>query len=166
VVLAGRILGLAAVLDGKNVVQTQSYGAEARGSAAKSELIISDDRIGYPAVRRCDVLIALSQAAVDRHAQDLSRRATLLVDANLQPPTRDPTVQIHQLPANKTAETRLKSRMYANLIMLGALVRLTKIVSRNALEEAIKSIVRADTAQANLKAFDLGYSLRPLTKRR
>ncbi len=42
VVLAGKILGRAAVYDEKHVVQTQSYGAEARGSAAKSEVIIAD----------------------------------------------------------------------------------------------------------------------------
>ncbi|MCK4435688.1 2-oxoacid:acceptor oxidoreductase family protein, partial [Candidatus Bathyarchaeota archaeon] len=47
VVLAGRVLGRAAVYDGKKVVQTQSYGAEARGSAAKSEVIIADKKIGF-----------------------------------------------------------------------------------------------------------------------
>ena len=50
VVLAGQILGRAAVYDGRNVVQTQSYGAEARGSAAKSEVIIADNKIGFPTV--------------------------------------------------------------------------------------------------------------------
>jgi len=65
VVLAGQILGRAAVFDGKNVVQTQSYGSEARGSAAKSEIIISDEKIGYPMVRKCDILVAMSQSALD-----------------------------------------------------------------------------------------------------
>ncbi len=63
VVLAGQILGRAAVYDGKNVVQTQSYGAEARGSTAKSEIIISDGKIGFPMVRKCDVLVAMNQEA-------------------------------------------------------------------------------------------------------
>ncbi|MCK5631177.1 2-oxoacid:acceptor oxidoreductase family protein, partial [Candidatus Bathyarchaeota archaeon] len=67
VVLAGQILGRAAVYMGKNVVQTQSYGAEARGSTAKSEVIISNDRISFPKVRRCDLMIAMSQPALDAY---------------------------------------------------------------------------------------------------
>ena len=50
VILAGQILGRAAAIDGKNVVQTQSYGAEARGSAAKSEVIISNEKISFPKI--------------------------------------------------------------------------------------------------------------------
>jgi 2-oxoglutarate ferredoxin oxidoreductase subunit gamma len=65
VVLAGQVLGRAAVYDGWNVVQTQSYGAEARGTTAKSEVIISNSRIGFPAVRRCDILVAMDQEALD-----------------------------------------------------------------------------------------------------
>jgi len=71
VVLAGQILGKAAVYDGWNVVQTQSYGAEARGTTAKSEVIISDGPIGFPMVRKCDILIAMSQEALDKNVKDL-----------------------------------------------------------------------------------------------
>ncbi|MGD8546126.1 MAG: 2-oxoacid:acceptor oxidoreductase family protein, partial [Candidatus Bathyarchaeota archaeon] len=66
VVLAGQILGRAAVLSGKNAVQTQIYGAEARGSAAKSEVIISDGKIGYPYVRKCDILVTMSRIALKK----------------------------------------------------------------------------------------------------
>ena len=80
VVLAGQILGRAAVYDGKKVVQTQSYGAEARGSAAKSEVIISDERISFPMVRECDILVVLSQEALNRNIDSLKRGAILLAD--------------------------------------------------------------------------------------
>jgi Pyruvate/2-oxoacid:ferredoxin oxidoreductase gamma subunit len=66
VILAGEILGRAAVYDDKNVVQTQSYGAEARGSAAKSEIIVSDRKIWFPFVRCCDVLVVMSQSALPK----------------------------------------------------------------------------------------------------
>jgi len=84
VVLAGVILGRAVVYDGKYAVQTQSYGAEARGSAAKSELLISDARISFPKVRRCDILVAMSQSALDKHLKDLRATGTLLVDRDDQ----------------------------------------------------------------------------------
>ena len=66
--------------DRKNAVQTQSYGAEARGSATKSEVIISDDRIGFPIVRKCDVLIAMNQEALDKYLKDLKEDGILIAD--------------------------------------------------------------------------------------
>ena len=60
-ILAGIILAEAAVLDGKQAIQTQSYGPEARGGASKAEVIISDEAIDYPKVLDADVLLAMSQ---------------------------------------------------------------------------------------------------------
>jgi 2-oxoglutarate ferredoxin oxidoreductase subunit gamma len=159
VVLAGQILGRAAVYDGKNVVQTQSYGAEARGSAAKSEVIISDQRIGYPLVRKCDVLAALTQETLEANIKDLKEAAVLLVDEDLVKQVPETTSRVHRLPITQTAQTELKSEMYANVVMLGALTKITGIVSREVMEKAIAVSVKPDTAKANLTAFEKGYSL-------
>ena len=94
VVLAGQILGKAAVYQGFNAVQTQSYGAEARGSAAKSEVIISDKHVWYPYVRKCDVLVALSQEALDKYLKDLKKDGILIVDS----------IHVKELPS----ETKMK----------------------------------------------------------
>ena len=68
VVLAGVILGHAAVVyGGLDAIQSQSYGSEARGTAAKSEVIISNEPIKYPKVRQSDYLIAMSQKALDMY---------------------------------------------------------------------------------------------------
>jgi 2-oxoglutarate ferredoxin oxidoreductase subunit gamma len=159
VVLAGQILGRAAMIDGKKVVQTQSYGSEARGSAAKSEVIISDKKIGFPLVRKCDFLVAMSQSALDVHFKDLKKNAVLLVDKDLV--ERIPKIKsnIHRLPVTKIAETQLKSKMYANVIMLGALTKITRLVSKEAMEKAITTSVKADTAKINLCAFEIGLKL-------
>lgn len=159
VVLAGQILGRAAVYDGKNVVQTQSYGAEARGSAAKSEVIISDQKIGYPMVRKCDILVAMSQSAINAHIKDLKENATLLVDKNLVKQIPEIKAKVYNLPTTKVAETQLRSKMYANVVMLGALTEITKIVSKEAMKKAITTIVRADTIKPNLCAFEEGINL-------
>jgi 2-oxoglutarate ferredoxin oxidoreductase subunit gamma len=159
VVLAGQILGRAAVYSGKNVVQTQSYGAEARGSAAKSEVIISDERIGYPLVRKCDVLVALTQEMLDANIKDLKEAAVLLVDEDLVKQVPETKSSVHRLPLTKTAQAELKSKMYANVVMLGALTKITRIVSRGVMEKAITLSVKPDTAKANLTAFEKGYSL-------
>lgn len=159
IVLAGQILGRAAFYDGKNVVQTQSYGAEARGSAAKSEVIISDQKIGYPIVRKCDILVAMSQSALDVNVKDLKENAALLVDKDLVKQIPKIKAQIYKLPTTKLAETQLKSKMYVNGVMLGALVKITKIVSRKAMEKAITTSVKPITIKTNLSAFEKGLNL-------
>ena len=52
-ILAGLILAeAAAIYEGMNAVQTQSYGPEARGGASRSEVIISTDEILFPKTKR------------------------------------------------------------------------------------------------------------------
>ncbi|MGB9134455.1 MAG: 2-oxoacid:acceptor oxidoreductase family protein [Candidatus Bathyarchaeia archaeon] len=159
VVLAGQILGRAAVNDGKNVVQTQSYGAEARGSAAKSEVIISDERIGYPLVRQCDVLVAMNQDALDANIKDLKENAVLIVDEGLVKRIPETSAKIHKLPITQTAKTEMKAEMYANVVMLGAISKITGIVSKEAMEKAVTTSVKRDTAEINLNALKIGLSL-------
>jgi 2-oxoglutarate ferredoxin oxidoreductase subunit gamma len=161
VVLAGQILGRAAVYDGKNAVQTQSYGAEARGSAAKSEVIISDGEIGFPAFRKCDVLIAMSQTAVDKHTKDLKKDGTLIVDSNTVTSIPEVKAGIFKVPATRTAEATFGAKIYANMIMLGALTKITKMVSEKAFVKAIKATVSAKTVEMNIHAYEKGLTLTP-----
>jgi 2-oxoglutarate ferredoxin oxidoreductase subunit gamma len=157
--MAGHIIGKAAVYDGLQVVQTQSYGAEARGSAAKSEVIISDGKIGFPAVRKSDVLVAMSQTALDKHLRDLKEGGVLIVDADLPKQALSVKAQVFRVTATKTAETELTSKMYANMVMLGALTKITSIVTQNSLEKAIKDTFSAEAAEKNIAAFRTGMRL-------
>ncbi len=84
VVLSGVILGRAAALyDRKKATQTQSYGSAARGGGARSEVIISDDSIDYPRVINPDILIAMSQQALDKYINNLKPEGILIVDSGL-----------------------------------------------------------------------------------
>ena len=159
VVLAGEILGRAAVYDGKHVVQTQSYGAEARGSAAKSEVIISDSKIGFPKVRKCDVLVAMSQSAVEKHLKDLKEKGTLIVDEDMVERIPKTKAKVFRIPATKTAEKVLKSRLYANVVMLGALTKITGIVKEEAVEKAVTDSVPETAIEANIRGFREGLKL-------
>ena len=159
VVLAGQILGRAAVYDGKNAVQTQSYGAEARGTAAKSEVIISDGKIGFPKVRKCDILVAMSQSALDKHLKDLKENGILIVDEDMVKHLPETKAKVFKIPATKTAEKLLKSRVYANVVMLGALAKITGIVKEEAVEKAIVDSVPETAREANISGFREGLKL-------
>jgi len=159
VVLAGEILGRAAVYERKHAVQTQSYGAEARGSAAKSEVIISDETIGFPIVRKCDILVAMSQSALDKHLKDLKENGILLVDRDMVPQVPSVKAKVFKIPATKTAETELKSSIYANVVMLGALTTITGIVSNEAVEKAVIDSVSEEAREDNLNGLKKGFEL-------
>ncbi len=159
VVLAGQILARAAVYDGKHVVQTQSYGAEARGSAAKSEVIISDSKIGFPKVRNCDILVAMSQSVVEKHLKDLKEKGTLIVDEDTVEHIPKTRAKLFRIPATKTAEKVLKSRLYANIVMLGALTKITGIVKEAAVKRAITDSVPENAIETNINGFREGLKL-------
>ena len=163
VVLAGQILGRAAVYDGKNVVQTQSYGAEARGSIAKSEVIISDGKIGFPIVRRCDILVVMNQEALDRHLKDLKEDGVLIVDSTYVKKIPETKAKIFKIPATEHAEKTFGDRIYANMLMLGALTKATNIVSEKAMKKAMKKAIQdavmKNIADINEEAYKKGKQL-------
>ena len=161
VVLSGVLLGTAAALyDKKNVTQTQSYGAEARGGAARSEVIISDAPIIYPKVLEPDILVAMSQTALDKYIDDLKANGTLIIDAELVKdlPERS-DISIYKGEFSKTAEEELGRRIVANMIMLGFLTTLTKITSTEALTETVQTGVPKGTEELNLNALEIGRKM-------
>lgn len=159
VVLAGQILGKAAVYSGKNAVQTQSYGAEARGSAAKSEVIISDGKIGFPMVRKCDILITMSREAVEKNAKALKEGGLLLIDSTTVKNVPKIKARIFRIPATETSEKVFGDKLYANIIMLGALTKITDIISQSALEKAIGDTVSGKAVATNIQAYKKGEDL-------
>lgn len=160
VVLAARILGEAAVLDGKNVLQTQAYGAEARGSLTKSEVIISDGKIGYPAVRELNVLVTMSQEATNLLVKGLKETGTLIVDSSNVTSVPETKALIYRLPITETAKKELGKGFYANMVMLGALTGITGVVTSESVEKAIRESLAEKHTEINVKAFREGLRLR------
>ena len=158
VVLAGHILGKAATYDGKKAVQTQSYGAEARGSMAKSEVIVSDQKIGFPMVTRCDILVVMSQEALDKHLKDLREDGTLIIDStNVKQPEKK--VKLFRIHATENAEKTFGTKVYANMLMLGALAKVARVVSDDSMEKAIEDTVEKKTVSMNIQAYRKGKEL-------
>jgi len=159
VVLAAQILGKAAVLDGKNALQTQAYGAEARGSLSKSEVIISDGKIGFPAVRKPDILVAMNQEALDKLLKDIKENGTLIVDSTNVTTIPETKTKVYKLPITETAKKAFGDTMFANMIMLGAFTKMTEIVTVQSVEKTIRENVSSRTVESNINAFRKGLQL-------
>jgi len=156
-ILAGILLAeAAAIYDGKNAIQTQSYGPEARGGASKAEVIISDKEIDFPEVISADILVAMSQEACDKYASNLHRDGLVIVDE--EKVGRVPVPNVVRIPITRLAIETTGKAITANVVALGALVGLTKIVSRSAIEQAVSARAPRGTEQLNKAALDAGFN--------
>ena len=159
VVLAGVSLGKAAMLDGYQAVQTQSYGAEARGGAARSEIVIAGEPIIYPEVTAPNLMVALSQVALERYFPDLLDEATLIIDTELVTKVPERAGPVLGQSFTEVAGTDLGRPIVANMVMLGYLVGATGIVTAASLRQAVREGVPRGTEELNLKAMVRGAEL-------
>lgn len=157
-ILAGLILAEAAgVYDGYEVIQTQSYGPEARGGASRAEVIISDEAIDYPKVTSPDIVLVMSQQACDIYGGLVKPGGFVIIDdtnVSSLPCVRD--ASILTLPITELARQDVGRQVVANVVALGALVGITGIVTPEAMEQAILARVPKGTEELNMKAFNVG----------
>jgi len=158
VVTIGRILGEAfALYEGKNSVNTHSYGPESRGGACRSEVVVSDGEIHYPNVRKADLFIALSQVALDTYIADLKGGGILLVDPHSvkNVPDRD-KYRVYEVPTMEIAY-ELGGVKFQNSVALGALYPLiAHMIEESSLRRAISNNVPPETVAINMEAFERG----------
>lgn len=165
IILAAVILGRAAVMyDNKHAVQTQVYGPEARGGASMSAVIIDDEPILFPKVATPDIYVIMSQEGFEKYGVAACGEARMLVDSSLV--HSRPSCRYIEIPATRQAREILGRDIVANIIMLGALVAATGIVSRESIEKAILDSVPKGTESLNIKAMKLGFELADKEKNR
>ncbi|MGI6443251.1 MAG: 2-oxoacid:ferredoxin oxidoreductase subunit gamma [Synergistaceae bacterium] len=164
VILAAMILGKAAAVYSKDmfVVQTQSYGPEARGGASKAEVVFDKTEIDYPKVIAPNLQIILAQQACDVYIGDSAQNATIILDDFYikNPPKLN--ASIYLLPIVKTAREELKREVVVNMISLGAAAKVLeqqKLLTIESIKQSIQTLVPRGTEDFNIKAFNLGYEL-------
>ena len=156
-ILAGIILAeAAAIYDGKNAVQTQSYGPEARGGASKAEVVISKGEIDHPEVLNADVVVALSQEAFKKFSTSGKPGGLLIVDEEKVDSSGAP--QAIRIPITRLAFETTGKIITANTVALGVLVGLTGVVSHQALEKAVTARAPRGTNEMNHAALQAGFT--------
>ena len=157
-ITAGVILAEAALLDGKNVVQTQSYGPEARLGASKSEVIISSRQIAYPHVTKPDVLLCLSQEAFVKYFPSTHADTLIIIDSGTVECAASPDRLIYRFPITEVA-VQLGSKVAANVVALGVMRALTEVVSAKSLRAAVSKRVAERFRKLNEQALEAGERL-------
>ncbi|MFC1475227.1 2-oxoacid:acceptor oxidoreductase family protein [Candidatus Zixiibacteriota bacterium] len=139
----------------KNVIQSQSYGPEARGGASKADVVVSENEIYYPKAMKLDLLLVMTQESMDKYYPDLKEDGILVVDTSLV--TDIPSDKYYGLPFTHIARNDVGALMVANVVALGAISALTGIVDKESLMKAVLARAPKGTEDRNIKAIDRGY---------
>ena len=156
VITAAIIFAEAAIMEGKEAVQAQSYGPEARGGATKAEVIVSDRFIYHPKVGKPDILLALTQQAAEKYAKENKEDTIMIVDEDLVPESPSGKGLI-KVPITRLAVEKLGKDLFANIIALGVLVKVSGAVSIDSIQKAVAHRVPPSTVEKNMEALRLGY---------
>ena len=131
---------------------------ESRGSSCSAQLIIGEEEIDYPKVSQPDMLMVMSQDAYDKFTPELTKGGTLLYDEDLAKPTNNfgKTTKVYSIKATRYAE-ELGKKIVANIIMLGFFSAISKLISPEAMEKAIRTSTPRGFEDLNIQAFKRGY---------
>jgi 2-oxoglutarate ferredoxin oxidoreductase subunit gamma len=160
VITAAIILAEAAVLhEGLNAVQSQSYGAEARGGATRSDVIIADSPIYYPKVLQPNVLVCLTQEAYSKFAGIIRPGGLLVTDSRYVKIQRKVDAQQREIPLYRSVMEQIGKPIVFNICMLGSLIALADLVKPESIMKVLEKRVPADFVELNQKALQLGMEL-------
>ncbi len=160
VITAAIILAEAAVLhEDLTAVQTQAYGAAARGGATRSDVIISDVPINFPKVIQPNVLVCLTQEAYNKFCDIIRPGGLLITDTRyVQPQLKVDAVQ-RQLPMYETVMERIGKPIVFNICMLGAVVGLTQLVRSESIMKVLSQRIPSGFLEMNRQALELGLEM-------
>lgn len=157
VILSSVILADAALRSGKCAAQSQAYGPEARGGVSKGETLIDCRPILYPKVRQANVLLAMTQQALEKYTRDFDEDGVVVCDSSLKPDGVN--ANVISLPILRTAREKLGKEMCANIVALGALNGVLDAVDWDELEKAVLERVPKGTEELNRRALAEGRRL-------
>jgi len=160
VITAAIILAEAAALhENLNAVQTQTYGAAARGGATRSDVIISDSEIWFPKVVQPNVLVCLTQEAYNEYSSIIRPGGLLIADSRYVQTGRKVDAVQKALPIYQTVLEKIGKTIVFNICMLGVVTALTKVVRPESIMKAITARIPEHSLEVNKKALDLGLEL-------
>ena len=150
---------------GKQILYIPNFGVEQRGCVSIAFCQIADERIGEPRFSKGDIIIMLSDRAIDRCTAYVSENSTVVYDTSVC--TKKPECKCKEIigvDANRIANEKLSARVF-NIIILGVLLAATNVLKlddiKNAMEMALgkKFDAKPELRELNYKALEMGMFL-------
>ena len=149
----------AAIYEGKSAIQSQSYGAAARGGSTRSDVIIDDAEICFPKVIQPNILISLTQESYNKFSPIIRPGGLLLVDSKYVSIGRKVDARHIALPMYETVMKEIGKPIVFNICMLGTLIGATELVQPDSILKVLETTIPMDFMEMNQKALDLGLSM-------
>jgi 2-oxoglutarate ferredoxin oxidoreductase subunit gamma len=160
VITAAIVLAEAAVVYEKlNAVQSQSYGAAARGGATRSDVIISNESIDFPKVIQPNALICLTQEAYNKYHGIIRPGGLLISDPHFVETSRKVDAKQLQFPIYQTVMDKLGKPIVFNICMLGVVIQLTQLVKPESIIKTLEGKIPGSLLEINRTALELGMGL-------
>jgi 2-oxoglutarate ferredoxin oxidoreductase subunit gamma len=159
VILASIIIAEAAIIDGLDVAQTQSYGPESRGGASKAEVVISDEEIDYPKATEPQAVLVLTREAHEKYGRRLAPGAILVADADQVDGPWPQGVRLFRAPIARTAVEVTGRELATNVVAIGLITEATGVLRPDSVSTAVRARVPRGTEEMNIKALEAGRAL-------
>ena len=135
--LIGKFVAMACMLDGKHVSWLPSYGPEMRGGTANCSVIVSDDPVASPLVDKADVIVAMNRPSLDKFEAHVKPGGVLVINSSIIDKKATRTdIDVYYVPCNEIAD-KLNNPKVANMAMLGAYLEATKAVQTKSVLDAL-----------------------------
>ena len=144
------------IFGGKEVLLTKSYGPEARGSACRSELVVSNEAISYPVITRPDFMLVMTQLSCELYSRDLNKGGIMLVDSSFVEKVPKIDGSVYHIPLTQIAIELTKNKLNANIVALGAISVLAENVTVESVRQCIIEHFNPSFYKINMIAFDKG----------
>lgn len=158
---AGSLIAYAGMMDGKHVSWYPVYGPEKRGGTAACHIIVSDQTIGSPILISTNCLLVMNRPSLDKFEDWVVEDGLMIVDSSLVDRKSDrKDIRIFEIPATRMASD-MGNMVFANVIMLGKLLKETNMISRDVIEQAVKNILPQEKhylIPEEIKALEKGIS--------
>jgi 2-oxoglutarate ferredoxin oxidoreductase subunit gamma len=160
VITAAIIIAEAAVIyENLNAVQSQSYGAAARGGSTRSDVIVSESTIHYPKVIQPNVLVCLTQEAYSTYYPIIRPGGLLITDTRFVKTEKKVDARQIELPMYRRVIEEIGKPIVFNICTLGAVVALTELVKPESIMKVLENRIPAGFLEMNRKALDIGLEL-------
>jgi 2-oxoglutarate ferredoxin oxidoreductase subunit gamma len=160
--LIGGILAEAlGVIEGQNVVQSNSYGGQVRGGSSRSDILITPpgEEIDYPEVMDADILLAMTQEALDEYKAIVKPKGLVVLDTTYVKQIPELAGEVVSYPFTLKTKERLGTELPTNIVVLAVITQLSKLISKDSLIKAIELVSPKGRAEMNLKAMNFGFEL-------
>lgn len=158
VLLIGQMIAYTAMYEEKEVTWMPSYGPEMRGGTANCTVVVSDKPIASPLPSAYDVLLAMNEPSLNRYLDELKPGGDLFINSSImhKPVERD-DINVYYVDTVKLAHEVVGNEKSANMVMLGAIIKKTGVISMDEMGKTFAKLLtgkKAKLIEPNKKALD------------